>query len=377
MANLNTWSFSSLVSNFATAVQGVASRLVDFTVGSTLRAIDEAVSFVALWLQGLIIQVGALTRAATSNGTDLDSWFAQFGFSRLPAVAATMQETFGRFTASAQALVYPGASVQSQDGSVVFLVVVDTTNPNWNASLGAYVLPINTLSIAVTVQCAVTGSSGNVSANAINSMATAISGVDYVNNAFLTQNGIDPETDTAARARFITYIASLQTGTLIAIGNAIAGVQAGMIGVIAENTQFNGSAQNGYFTAIINNGAGTATSTQLINAGNAIEAARPLTITYGVHAASPLTVNVSMTMTAQSGYTHSAVAALIQTAVANYIASRQVTASGGTCSYLGVGGVSLAVPGVATITSLLLNGAAVDVTATWLQGFVAGTITVN
>jgi hypothetical protein len=73
MASLQTYTFTELVSNIATAVQGSASALLDFTVGSVLRAIAEATAAVVLWLQAIILQVLTLTRASTSVGSDLDS----------------------------------------------------------------------------------------------------------------------------------------------------------------------------------------------------------------------------------------------------------------------------------------------------------------
>ena len=85
---LQLQNFSTLVSNAAAAVQGAAVQLVDLTVGSTLRAILEANASMALWLQWLIVQVLQTTRAATSLGSDLDSWMADFAFARLPANAA-------------------------------------------------------------------------------------------------------------------------------------------------------------------------------------------------------------------------------------------------------------------------------------------------
>src|ERR1700722_20389393 len=102
MASLQTFTFSDLVSNIATAIQGSASALLDFTVGSVLRAIAEAVSGVVLWLQAIILQLLTLTRAATSIGSDLDSWMADYSFTRLAAVASSGQVTFFCFTAPTQ-----------------------------------------------------------------------------------------------------------------------------------------------------------------------------------------------------------------------------------------------------------------------------------
>lgn len=373
MANLNTQSFTALVSNWAAAAQGAAGQLVDFTIGSILRAVDEATAYVALWLQGLALQVAALTRAATSNGTDLDSWFAQFGFARLPAVAATMQETFGRFTPTAQALIYPGASVQSQDGTVVFNVIADTTNASYNATLGAYVLAPGTASINVTVQCSVTGVAGNAAANAINALATAISGIDYVNNAAAATNGIAAETDAAARARFVLFIASLEAATLLAVQNAIASVQQGLTDTITENKQYNGSTQNGYFTVVVNDGTGFPSSTLLTNVANAVEAVRPLCSTYGIHAPIVLTAVVSMTITTAAGYTHSAVAAQVVTALQTYINTLSL---GQSLPYTVLASVAYGVAGVTNVSGVLLNGGTADLTSNAQQTILAGSVTV-
>lgn len=375
MANLNTQSFSAIVSNFATAVQGAASSLIDFTIGSVLRALAEAMGGVALWLQGLILQVAALTRAATSNGTDLDSWFAQFGFARLAAVAASGQVTFARFTPTNQAVIPVGAVVQTADGTILFTVIADTTNAAYNAAQGGYVLPAGQASVNVTVQCTVAGTIGNVAAGAINTLGTAISGVDYVANALAFINGVAAELDAAARARFVLFIASLEAATLQAIYNAIAGVQQGLTDTVTENQQYNGTPQNGYFTVVINDGSGFPPSSLINSVGSAIEAVRPLCSTFGVHAPTVETAAISMTLTTSSGYTHSAVVALVQVALLSYIQSLVL---GQTLAYSILSKVAYdASPGVTNVTNVLLNGATADLTATAQQVIVAGTIVVS
>lgn len=377
MANLNTQSFSALVSNFATAVQGSASQLIDFTIGSVLRAIAEAQAGVALWLQGLILQVAALTRAATSNGADLDTFFAQFGFSRLPAVAATTQETFSRFTPTNQALIPIGAIVQTQDGTVQFTVVADGTNPAYSPSQNGYVLPAGQASVSVAVQCTVAGTIGNVSAGALNTIGTAISGVDTVSNGVAVSNGEAAESDSAARARFVLFIASLERATLLAVLNAIASVQVGMTGIVAENQQYNGMAQDGYFTVIANDGSGSLNSTEKINVENAVEAVRPLCSTYSVHAPTPDVITVSMTIAVDSSHVKSALVPLVQAAVAAYISSIETTSSGALLPYSAIATQAYGVEGVTNVTNVLVNGGTSDIAITYQQAFQPGTITVN
>jgi uncharacterized phage protein gp47/JayE len=358
-------------------VQGAAASLVDFSVGSILLALGEAMGGVALWLQGLILQVAALTRAATSSGTDLDSWFAQFGFSRLPAVAATTQETFGRFTPTNAALVPVGANVTSSDGSVIFTTIADTTNAAYSASQGGYVLPAGQASVNATVQCTVAGTIGNVSAGALNTLGTAIPGVDYVSNSATVQNGVAAETDPAARARFVLFIASLEAATLLAVMNAITSVQLDMTGIIAENQQYNGQAQNGYFTVIANDGSGNLSSNEKTAVENAVEAVRPLCSTYSVHAPAPVTVTVSLTITTASGYTHSAVAALVQSAINAYITGIETTSSGALLPWSNIATQAYGVAGVTNVSAVLVNGGTSDLSITYQQAFTPGAITVT
>ena len=110
---LQLQTFSRLVSAAAAAVQGSAKQLIDLTVGSTLRALLEASASVGLWMQWLILQVMQMTRAATSTGADLDSWVADFGVTRLPAVATTGSVTFSRFTPTNSALVPLGSRARN------------------------------------------------------------------------------------------------------------------------------------------------------------------------------------------------------------------------------------------------------------------------
>jgi uncharacterized phage protein gp47/JayE len=374
---ISTKDFDTLVSEIIANIQGYAKVLVDLTIGSILRSVVEASASTVMWLQGLVLAGVALTRAATSNGTDLDSWFAQFGFSRLPAVAATAQETFSRFTPTNQALIPVGAIVQTADGSVTFAVIVDTTNAAYSSSQNGYVLPAGQASVAVAVQCTQPGTEGNVSSGGLNTLGTAIAGVDSVSNSAAIQNGAAAESDPAARSRFVLFIASLEAATLLAVMNAIASVQSGMTGIIAENHLYNGMTQNGVFTVVANDGSGNLNSTEKANVENAIEAVRPLCSTYSVHAPTPVTVAVSLTITTATGYTHSAVAALVQSAINAYITSIVTTSAGALLPYSNIATQAYGVAGVSNVTAVLVNGGTADLSITYQQAFKPGTITVT
>lgn len=372
--SLSTKSFATMVSDFAVAVQGRSSKLVDFTIGAVLRAVGEATAGVTLWLQGLILQLLAITRASTSSGTDLDSWFADYFFTRLPADAATGQATFSRITAGIQAVIPVGTAIQTADGTQQFLVILDTTNAAYSATLGGYVIATTAPSVSIPVQAVTAGAAGNVSANAANTLATAIAGVDAVTNPTAFANGSDAESDVAARARFIQYIASLSKATLAAIKYAIASVQSGVAYSVTENQQKNGTTDNGYFYAVVDDGSGAPGSVFMDAEFAAIDAARPIGIRWGVFPTIAISANVSMTLTTDSTYAHSAVVSLVVAAIQSYINALGI---GATLSYTRLVQVAYdATPGVTNVSAVLLNSGTADLTATTQQSIKAGIITV-
>lgn len=372
---LSTQDFTTLVRNQVAAIQGAARVLVDLTVGSILRAVVEANAAVVLWLQGLILQLLATTRAATASGTDLDSWVADYGVTRLVAVAATGQVAFSRFTTSLQAVVTIGATVQTADGSQVFAVTLDTTNPAYSATLGGYVLAVGVASITVPVAAVTAGSGANVSIGQINTITQALPGVDTVTNAAAFINGADAETDTALRARFVAFVASLSKATKGAIGYAITSLQSGLTYSLTENQNYAGATQMGYFFVVVDDGTGSPGSTLLSTVSNAIDAVRPACSTFGVFAPVIVTANVAMTITTAAGYTHSAVVALVQAALTNYINALSL---GQALPWSKLAQVAYdASPGVTNVTAVTLNSGTADLSATALQVIKAGTVVVS
>ncbi|MBX9901260.1 MAG: baseplate J/gp47 family protein, partial [Burkholderiaceae bacterium] len=198
---INTKTFTTYVTDQVTSIQARSSQLVNFTIGSVLRALVETNAAIALWFQGMIVALLATTRAATSNSSDLDAWMADFGLTRLPAVAAKGNVTFARFTATAQAVIPIGAVVQTADGSQLFTVVIDVANGAYSAGLGGYVMGIGTTNVTVPVVANVLGSAGNVLANPIKSLTQSITFVDTVTNASHLTAGSYAEADAALRAR--------------------------------------------------------------------------------------------------------------------------------------------------------------------------------
>ena len=362
MATIQTQDFTTLVRNQVTAIQGGSSRsLVDLTVGSVLRAVVEASASVAMWLQGLILTLLSVTRAATSSGADLDSWVADFGVTRLAAVAASGPVTFARFTPTNAGLVPVGAVVQTGAGNVQYTVVTDTTNAAYSASLNGFVLAAGVASISCTVVATQTGSIGNAVAGGISSIGSSIAGVDTVTNAAAFANGIDPETDAALRVRFVAYIQSLSKATKAAVGYAITSVQQGLSYTLTENMTYGGVQQYGYFTIVVDDGSGSPPSALLSTVYNAIDAVRPVTVAFGVFAPTLVTATVAASITTAPGYTHAAIVALVTAAVQSFINGLGL---GNTLHYTQLAQVIYnASPAVQNVTGLLLNAGTADIAA--------------
>lgn len=376
MTTLPTKTFDQVVSDQATVIQGASSNaLVDFSVGSILRAVIEGAGAIVMWLQGMILQLLTTTRAATSAGSDLDTWMADYGLARLGATSASGTVTFARFTPTAQAIVPLGSIVQTADGTQQYVVIADTAQAAFVASSGGYVLPPSTASVTATVQAITGGTIANAAAGAVNTLGQSISGVDTVVNGSAFTSGADAETDAAFRARFVNYIASLSKATRAAVSYAISSVQSGLGFTITENVNYAGTAQPGYFYVVVDDGSGTPPSPLLTAVTMAIDAVRPLSSTFNVYAPTVVTANVAASIATAAGYTHATVVAQVVAAITTYINGLPL---GVALSWSRLYQIAYDTsPGVTAVAGLTLNGGTSDVSATAKQAIVAGTVAIT
>ena len=384
---ISTQTFTQFVSNAVAAIQGAATALVDLTIGSVLRAVVDSAARIALWLQGEALQTAALTRFATSYGTDADSWGTDFGFTRLPPKYATGPVTFSRFTPTNQATIGAatnsgtdangniiwtgGVIVQTADGSQPFQVIPDTTQPIFSAALNAYVIPAGTSSASATVQSVNAAAAANVSAGSITLLSQAIPFVDTVTNPAPMVGGDDPETDTAYKARFPQFIASLSRATKGAISFVVQSVIGDGPGsfTITENQSFAGLPQPGFFFVIVDNGTGNPPASFLAVVANAVDAIRGETITFGVFAPGLVTANIAMVLTTATGFVHANVVAAVVAALQKTINALPIGAS---LPYNLLSSIAFGVPGVTNVTGITLNGGTADLVATPQQIIKAG-----
>lgn len=381
MVQLTLQNFDTLVQNEAAAAQASSDTPLNLDVGSVIRAIFEADASQALWLQYLILLVLGVTRLATSTGSDVDSFGADFGFTRLPAVAASGNVTFSRYSTT-QAGFIPvyvpasgsapasGAQVMTADGTQTFNVTADPTNPNYVASpVAGYNVPIGTSSITVPVQAENSGTQGNVLAGTISLIVGGIAGIDTATNAASFTNGINAESDSAFKARFVVWLQGLASSDKAAIESAIQGVQQGLTYLLVENYDYPGTTpDDGNFFVVINDGSGSPPSSLLTLVENAVNAIRGFTIRFqGAYAPTLVTPTISLSVRSASGYSSAvaeanAAAAVLAAVNATPLDNLWLYTSAIEAAAMGAEGVAAVQPG-----STKINGANADLALTLVQ----------
>ena len=350
--------FTTLVANAAAAVQGSARQLVDLTIGSTLRAILEANASLALWMQWLILLVLRTTRAATSTGSDLDSWVADFGLVRLPAIPAGGQVTFARFAAVSSAFVPVGVTVRTGDGAQTFAVIADGSNPAFAVAQNGYVLPPGIGAVTVPVTAALAGAAGNVQPGAISLISAALPGIDAVANAAPLVSGADAESDATLRARFAMFFASRSRATSVAIAAAIAGVQQNLTSTLAENTSPDGTFRPGCFVVTIDDGSGAPPASLVAQVTAAIDAVRPLGSIFSVRPPIVVPANVTLTLLTNPTASHPALVGLVTQAIVTSFATMPI---GGGFAFGRIAQLGFNTsPDIYNVINITLNGGVAD-----------------
>jgi hypothetical protein len=376
MTTLNTKNYSTLVSDFAAAVQGSASALLNFVAGTVLRALAQANASVVMWLQGLVLQLLTVARLATSTGSDVDSFLADFSAfgGRLAAVKSTGQVTFSRATPTIATAVPVGAIVASGDGSQQFTVIADPTNVAYSSAFNNYPILVGISSVSVTVQAVNGGAGGNVSAGGISILQAGIAGVDTVSNASAFTNGLNAESDAAVKIRFQNWMGSLFNASESAITFAIQSVNQNLQVQIIEQP-----AGSPNVLIYVDDGSGAIAGSLVTAASTAANSVRAAGVSVGVVAASKVTANASMTITTAAGYVHATVVGQVGAAVAAYIngVGLQATPALSTVSYGAIFAAAFGVPGVTDVTNLLLNGGSLDIVPVAGQTIKTGTVSVS
>jgi Baseplate J-like protein len=380
-----TKQFAQIVQDFAAAAQASSETELDFDVGSIWLALAEATAGNADWLQKLYLFALSVTRLATSQGTWVDTFTADYmpvvpgtTTPRLPATTATGQVTLSRATPQSQAVIPVGTLVATFDGSQVFQVYADPTNAAYSVAIipgGGFILAAGVSSINVGVQALNPGSLGNVLANTITIIQSSVIGVDTVTNAAPFVSGMDPETDAQLKARFQLYIQSLREGTVGAIEYAVVSLQQGMQVAVHANVDPNSATDYGAITVYVDDGSGNPPAATVQNAATAVFAVCAAGTRPQVLGATTLSANVQMTISTAAGYYHPTVVAAVVNAVGAYVDTLGLE---NPLSFTRLASVAYsASPGVTDVTGVTLNGGTSDLTPSMGQTIKIGSNVVS
>lgn len=370
MASLPTQSFNQIVTNTIAGIQGRAAKFINFSQGSSLRAIVEGFGGTFLWFQALVLQLLTSIRLSTCKGDDVDTFVAQFMDNvdgtespRLGAQFATGEVTFSRFTAGpTTCFVNVGATLTTTDGNnTQFTVVANTTYPTFHATpIPGYLLASNIAALVVPVQAVTAGAAGNIQPGAISVMTSPITGIDTVNNVAAFFTGADKEEDDPLKERFKAFILGLSRGDFFGLNASILGAAVNVQFKLTEGYNYDGSYHPGFFFVVVDDGSGTPSPAFLASMLTAANAVRPLSIQCAVFPPVVFLANVSMQITTATGYDHNTVVAQVAATVAFNINSL------GLGNPLGPNQLSAwaySVPGVVPgngVSNILLNGSAGD-----------------
>lgn len=356
-----------LVALQVNATQAASEAILDFSIGSIIRSVIDGNMGLALYLQELFKKTEALTRLATSEGNDKLTFGADFNFNPPPAGFATTQQTFYRTSATTQGFIPVGATIQTQDGisqngAIVFAVVADDTNPNWNAGLNGYTIPVSTFNIAVLAQCLTAATAGNVTANAITVITSPINGISTTTNLLSVTNGTNVLNGSAYDNAFYLYLSGLESGTVNAIKSAILQIQSNLDVAVIEYYSFDLTPTPGFVTVIVDDGSGDPPDALIAQADGALEIIRA----GGIHAAvyKPLTlaVTISVTILVPLDTDEDAITLIVQNAIAVYFSS--TLKIGITLRYSRIFEIIYdSSTLILNVSSLVVNGGSADITA--------------
>lgn len=188
---------------------------LDTSIGTVMRKYLDAVGEVADEVSIDRYLLDYQYDLDTKQGADLEDFLRAFGFSRRSAHRATGIVTFERNTPATSNILIPvGTQVATTSGvpRALFLTVVPA------------ILLTGSNTVDVPIQAVAAGSSGNVSAGAVERFVNPIAGITSFSNIVATTGGTDAESDSQLRERFRRTW-----------GRNLAGTEAMFLGVALEN----------------------------------------------------------------------------------------------------------------------------------------------
>ncbi|NLW92363.1 MAG: baseplate J/gp47 family protein [Syntrophomonadaceae bacterium] len=293
--------------------------------------------------------------AETTAGIYLDYRAHEHGLTRNAATAAAGQVTI---TGTA-GVVVPTGSLFATNGGIQFKTTSEATIGGGGT-------------ITAAIEAVVAGISGNVPSSTIILIPVSITGVTAVTNASGTTGGTDEETDAALLERLLEAVQSPTTS-----GNSAHYKQ------WAKSVDGVGDAKilplwdgNGTVKVVaIDSNKAPVSSAIVDNVSAYIETVRPIGATVTVASATGLSINVSATLTLESGYTAEGVLSDVEGAITSYLQS--IAFKQDYVSYARIGSILLDTEGILDYASLTVNSGTANVSVASTEVAILGTVTLS
>ena len=309
------------------------SNEYDKTVGSFFFDVEQPVSSELETVYGQVEDILKNGFAKTAEGEYLDNKVLEQGLTRKAATASTVTV---KVTGTPSSSVSVGDKVASDE--LVFTVIENAVLDSGGI---AY----------VTASCDTLGRIGNIPIGAINKFPVTLPGLVSVTNEEAASGGYDEETDDELRERYFEKVSLPATSGskyhYVAWAKEVSGV-----GDAKCIPLWNG---NGTVKVIIINSDKEAAGSALINeVASHIEENRPIGASVTVESATPLTINISVSLVLANGVTEEMARNRISNSVTEFLQKKAFSSS--YISFAQIGGCILNCDGIIDYTDLTLNG---------------------
>ena len=305
----------------------------DKTVGSFFYDIDKPVSDEIAQISTRTEEILKNGFALTATGIYLDTKVAEQGIVRKTATNSVVNVTL---VGTPESIISSGDKVASD--TLIFTITETATLDE-------------TGTVTVSAKCDTPGRIGNVPVGAINRFPVTLPGLVSVTNETPAEDGFDEETDDELRKRYFEKVSLPATSGskyhYIMWAKEISGV-----GDAKCLPLWNG---NGTVKVIIINADKGTASDELINeVAEHIEEQRPIGAEVTVESATPLVIDISVSLVLANGVDMETARKKITGSITKYL---QKNAFSGTyISYAQIGGCILSCDEVNDYSDLLLNG---------------------
>lgn len=305
----------------------------DKSVGSFFYDVEKPVSEELETVYGQVEDILKNGFAKTAEGKYLDNKAAEQGIERK---AATSANVVVKITGTPGASISSGDKVASEE-----LVFTVTENAILDSGGIAY----------VTASCDTPGKIGNIPVGAISKFPVTLPGLVSVTNEEAAAGGFDAETDDELRERYFEKV-SLPATSGSKYHYIMWAKEVGGVGDAKCIPLWNG---NGTVKVIIINADKGVASAELISEVAAhIEENRPIGASVTVESATPLVIDISVSLVLSSGITEEIAISRITEKVSDFLQKNAFSST--YISFAQIGGCILNCEGITDYTDLTLNG---------------------